>query len=156
AQGQAAPAAPPAQQGPREYSVMEIPGVIAAGQKWKTIWSASGNVADGIVGADDGSVLVAQNDNSTVIKVDNNGRATILFTDTNTGGALTMNSRGSLFVASRVLNPSIMQLAPERKILANSYQGDPLDCLGGVLNDLTADSKGGVYFTMGGLFYASP
>ena len=32
--------------------------------------------------------------------------------------------------------------------------GDPLDCLGGVINDLTADSKGGVYFTMGGLFHA--
>jgi gluconolactonase len=25
-----------------------------------------------------------------------------------------------------------------------------------VINDLTADSKGGVYFTMGGLFYANP
>jgi gluconolactonase len=34
--------------------------------------------------------------------------------------------------------------------------GDPLDCLGGVINDLTADSRGGAYFTMGGLFYASP
>jgi len=31
--------------------------------------------------------------------------------------------------------------------------GDPIDCLGGVINDLTADSRGGVYFTMGGLFH---
>jgi sugar lactone lactonase YvrE len=36
------------------------------------------------------------------------------------------------------------------------YNGEPLDCIGGVLNDLTADSKGGVYFTMGGLYYANP
>ena len=36
------------------------------------------------------------------------------------------------------------------------YNGEPLDCLGGVINDLVADSKGGVYFTMGGLFYAAP
>ena len=34
--------------------------------------------------------------------------------------------------------------------------GDPLDCIGGVINDLTADSKGGVYFTMGGFFHADP
>jgi gluconolactonase len=34
--------------------------------------------------------------------------------------------------------------------------GDPLDCLGGAINDLTPDSNGGVYFTMGGLFYADP
>jgi gluconolactonase len=39
-------------------------------------------------------------------------------------------------------------------MLANKYNGDPLDCIGGVLNDVSADSKGGVYFTMGGLFYA--
>jgi gluconolactonase len=40
--------------------------------------------------------------------------------------------------------------------LANTYQGEPLDCIGGVINDLSADSKGGVYFTMGGVYYASP
>ena len=39
-------------------------------------------------------------------------------------------------------------------MLANTINGDPLECLGGVINDVTADSKGGVYFTMGGLFYA--
>jgi sugar lactone lactonase YvrE len=32
--------------------------------------------------------------------------------------------------------------------------GDPMDCIGGVLNDIVADSKGGVYFTMGTVFYA--
>jgi gluconolactonase len=36
------------------------------------------------------------------------------------------------------------------------YNGEPIDCIGGVINDLTADSKGGVYFTMGGLFYVNP
>jgi gluconolactonase len=38
-------------------------------------------------------------------------------------------------------------------VLANRYNDDPMDCIGGVLNDIAADSKGGVYFTMGGLFY---
>src|ERR1041385_8035490 len=48
AQGQnrGAAAAPPAADAPKDYTVTAIPGVIAAGQKWKTIWQASGNVAD--------------------------------------------------------------------------------------------------------------
>jgi sugar lactone lactonase YvrE len=41
-------------------------------------------------------------------------------------------------------------------VLADTYNGEPLDCLGGPVNDLTADSKGGVYFTMGGVYYANP
>jgi gluconolactonase len=151
-----APAAPPPQQGPREYTVTEIPGVIAAGQRWKTIWMSAGNVADGIVGAPDGGLLIAQNDNSAVLKLDKDGKASVAYKDTNTGGSLSMNSKGALFVAERALNPAIWQLTPQRKVLANSYQGDPMDCIGGVLNDLTADSKGGVYFTMGGLFHATP
>ena len=49
------------------------------------------------------------------------------------------------------------KLAPKREVLADKLpNGDPLDCLRGVINDLTADSKGGAYFTMGGVFYASP
>jgi len=120
------------------------------------VWSAAGNVADGIVGSPDGGLLIAQNDNSAVLKLDKDGKASVAYRDTNTGGSLSMNSKGALFVAERALNPAIWQLAPERKVLANSYQGDPMDCIGGVLNDLIADSKGGAYFTMGGLFYANP
>jgi gluconolactonase len=149
-------AAPAADQGPREYKVTEIPGVIAAGQQWKTIWKASGNVADGIVGTNDGGLLIAQNDKSDVLKLDKDGKESVAYMDTNTGGSVSINSKGVMFVVQRGLNQAVWQLAPERKMLANKYQGDPLDCIGGVINDLTADSKGGVYFTMGGLFYVTP
>ena len=44
----------------------EIPGVIAAGQQWKFVWQEAGNNGDGIVGTDDGDLLLAQNDNSKV------------------------------------------------------------------------------------------
>ena len=142
--------------GPRDYTVTEIPGVIAAGQQWKFIWQEAGNNGDGIVGTNDGNLLLAQNDNSKVVKLDNGGKASVVYSDTHTGGALSMNSKGALFIVERGLRAVIMQLAPQRKVLANSYQGDPLDCIGGVVNDLTADSKGGVYFTMGGVYYASP
>lgn len=138
----------------RTYTVMEIPGVIAAGQQWKEVLPVDGNNADGIVATKDGGILIAQNDKSDVLKLDKDGKTSVAYTGTNTGGSLAINSKGVLFVANRGLNPSIVELAPKNRVLANKYNGDPMDCIGGVLNDIVADSKGGVYFTMGGLFYA--
>jgi sugar lactone lactonase YvrE len=139
-----------------DYMVTEIPGVIAAGQKWQTVWTGRGNNADGIIASDDGGILAAQNTDSAVMKIDRNGNVSFPYKDTNTGGALAMSKDGSLFVNSRGLPAAVLELAPQRKIFADKYNGEPLDCLGGVLNDLTADSKGGVYFTHGGVYYANP
>jgi gluconolactonase len=147
-------AAPPAL--PRDYMVTEIPGVIAAGQRWKFIWQEAGNNGDGIIGTNDGALLIAQNDNSKVIKLDSNGKTSVVYPDTHTGGALSISPKGAVFVNERGLHQAIVRLSPARMVLADKYQGDPLDCIGGVLNDLTADSKGGVYFTMGGVYYANP
>jgi gluconolactonase len=142
--------------GPRDYTVTEIPGVIAAGTKWTEVMAIDGNNADGIIATKDGGILMAQNDKSDVAKLDKNGKLTVVYSGLNTSGSLAMNSKGVLFVANRGLNPSIDELAPKKKVLANKYNGDPLDCIGGVLNDIVADSKGGVYFTMAGLWYANP
>jgi gluconolactonase len=147
-------AAAPAPAGPREYTVTAIPGVIAAGQKWTKVWETSGNNADGIVGTPDGGLLVAQNDNAQVLKLERDGKTSVAYKDTNTGGALSFSPKGTLFIVQRGIGTAVWQLAPERKMLANRVNGDPLECLGGVINDITADSKGGAYFTMGGLFYA--
>jgi sugar lactone lactonase YvrE len=141
--------------GPREYKVTEIPGVIAAGAQWKDAWTGTGNDADGIVATSDGGILLAQNDNSKVLKLDKNGKTTEVYTGLNTSGSVAMSSKGgALFVVNRGLHQSIMQLAPQKKTLADRFNGDPLDCAGGLLNDITADSKGGVYFTMGVVFHA--
>lgn len=148
------PPAPAAEPPAASKDVIEIPGVIAGGRPWKDVWEVDGNNADGIVATKDGDLLIAQNDKSDVIKLDKNGNASIAYTGTNTGGALAMNSKGALFIDNRGLNASIEELAPQRKTLANKYNGDSFDCIGGVLNDLTADSKGGVYFTMGTVFYS--
>ena len=136
--------------------VTEIPGVIAAGAQWKEVWPVDGNNQDGIIATKDGGILIAQNDNSAIVKLDKKSKTSVVYSGLNTSGSLAMNSKGALFVANRGLNPSIEELAPQKKMLANKINGDPLDCLGGVLNDIVADSKGGVYFTMGGLFYADP
>ena len=148
--------APALAPGPRDYTITEIPGVIAGGERWKFVWQEAGNNGDGIVGTNDGGLLIAQNDNSRVVKLDKNGRPSVVYADTHTGGSLSINKKGDVFIVQRGLKSGILQLAPRRRQLANAYQGDPLDCVGGNPNDLSADSKGGVYFTQGGVYYADP
>jgi gluconolactonase len=134
---------------------MGIAGVIAPGQQWKEVWQVDGNNADGIIATKDGGILIAQNDNSNVVKLDKDGKISIAYSGLNTAGSVAMNSKGAMFVVNRGLNESIEQLTPQRKpLVTKNANGDPLDCLGGTLNDLVADSKGGVYFTMGGVFHA--
>ena len=152
----AAPAAPATfPPPPAEYTVTGISGVIAAGQKWTKVWEVSGNNADGILADKNGDLLIAQNHNSAVVKLDKSNKVSTVYKDTHTGGALSQNRKGALFIVERGLRQNVSQLAPQRRVLADKLpNGDPLDCLGGVINDLTADSNGGAYFTMGGLFYA--
>ena len=73
----------------------EIPGVIAAGQQWTFLWQEVGNNGDGILGAADGGLLLAQNDNGKVVKLDPTGKASIAYSDTRTGGALSMNTKNA-------------------------------------------------------------
>ena len=47
-----------------------IPGVIAAGQSWKVVWSWEGNNADGPIAGDNGTLLFANNDASNVMQID--------------------------------------------------------------------------------------
>lgn len=149
-------AAPPA---PALPTPNAIPGVLAAGQSWKVVWAWEGNNADGPIAGSDGSILFANNDASNVMKLDPaTGLATILFDRTNTGGGLSRSKNGALFLAVRGLGGGIEQLEPKRRMFANSFQGEPLECVGGSVNDLVADARGGVYLaiTGAGVFYANP
>ena len=136
-----------------------IPGVIAAGQQWKVVWSWEGNNADGPIAGDNGTLLFANNDASNVMKMDPaTGMATVLYGNANTAGAVSRSKNGALFVAQRGLGMGIEQLEPQRKMLANSFNGEPLECVGGGINDLMADARGGVYISglTGGVYYANP
>ena len=154
-----ATAAPPAPTLPATHA---IPGVLAAGQKWKVVWSWEGNNVDGPIAGDNGTVLFANNDASNVMQMDPaTGLAKVVYRNTNTGGAVSRSKNGTLFVAERGLGSGIEELEPQRKMLAQSFQGEPLECIGGVVNDLTADARGGVYFSVtgardSGVFYADP
>jgi gluconolactonase len=139
----------------RDVKITAIPGVISADAQWNFVWQQLGNNGDGIIGTSDGGLMLAQNDSSAVVKLDKDGHASIVYKDTNTGGALSISTKGTLFILERAVNPNVTELAPARKTFADKFNGEPLDCLNVVINDLAADSKGGVYFTMGALYYAN-
>jgi gluconolactonase len=161
--GGRAPAAPTA---PRNLAITAIPGVVAAGGQWTKIWQAGGNSADGIIPDKDGSVLVAQEDFDTVLKIDANGKASVAVANAKGIGSISMDRDGRLYGAHRteragstkpdpasIVN-AITMLAPERKTIADKWaDGMQLTVRP---NDLTADGTGGVYFTVGCLYYAGP
>jgi hypothetical protein len=64
-----------------------IPGVLAAGQPWRVVWSWQGNNVDGPIAGDNGTALFANNDASNIMQLDPSaGLAKIVHPDTNTGG----------------------------------------------------------------------
>jgi gluconolactonase len=151
------PATPPPD--PPVAATTAIPGVIAAGQSWKTVWDWQGNNADGPIAGDGGTLLFANNDANNVMRMDpKTGLASVIHRDVNTGGAVSRSKNGALFVVSRGLNSGVLQLEPTRRMVAATYNGEPFECVGGVLNDLSADSRGGVYvsITGAGVFYVNP
>jgi sugar lactone lactonase YvrE len=159
ARGGGAPA-PPANAAPPAAPVLippdpapAIPGVLAAGQRWRKFWEGTGNNTDGATGTDKG-LLLAQNDLSQIIEISMNGSVEVLARDTFTGGAIAVRPDGQLYVGSRALNRGIWRVNP-RQLFTNTMNGEPLECLGpAVLNDMVADRKGGIYMTMGGVYYA--
>jgi len=158
--GQATP------QAPRNLTITAIPGVVAAGGTWTKIWQQAGNSADGIIPDKDGSVLVAQEDYDTVLRIDENGKTSVAVADAKGIGSISMDRKGRLYGAHRTERPgstkpdrdsivnAITLLAPERRVIADKWaDGTTLTVRP---NDLTADGLGGAYFTVGCLYYASP
>jgi gluconolactonase len=135
-----------------------IKGVIAAGKSWKTVWAWEGNNVDGPIADKGGTIMVGNNEAANVMRIDpRTGLGKVLY-PSNTAGAVSRSKSGALFVAERGLPERIVRLEPKWKVLADSIDGQPLECVGGVINDLSADARGGVYIaiTGGGLFYADP
>jgi len=148
----------------REVTVTEIPGVIGAGAVWKLVWQGTDN-ADGIVGTKDGGLLFAQEQPNRISKLDGQiNKVSAFLEDTHGTGALTVDSQGRIFGVERTCTDpgrqpdkcteptAVAELAPQRKILADSIDGKSL----GRLNDLIVDKKGGFYFNGAALFYLNP
>jgi len=148
--------------GDRPVSIDGIPGVVARGVTWVVAWGGNDN-ADGIVGTDDGGLLFAQEQPSRIRKLDAEDRVSVYLEDTHGAGALAIDQQGRLLAVQRTCTDpgrepercaeptTVGVLAPERRVLADAFENQPL----GRLNDLVADRSGGVYFTVGGAYYVN-
>src|SRR5712692_7123276 len=75
----------PQAQGDKDVMITEIPGVIAAGSKWKIAWQGTDN-ADGLVGTPDGGLLFGQEQPSVIGKLDRDDHYSIYIKDTHGAG----------------------------------------------------------------------
>jgi gluconolactonase len=160
----AAPALAQSLPGERPADVTAIDGVVAGGAKWTLVLGALNNM-DGIVGLPDGGVIFAQEQNSTIRKVDRAGKESVYLSDTHGGGSVSVDAQGRLFVVQRTCTDpglhlgdmckeptAISQYRPTRKVLTSAKpDGSGL----GRINDIVADGKGGAFFTSGGAFHVS-
>jgi gluconolactonase len=148
--------------GPRDVTVTTIPGIVAAGAKWTVAWQGTDN-ADGIIGTPYG-LLFAQEQPSRISRLDKNDKVSVYLENTHGAGALTIDSQGRVLAVQRTCTDpgkqpatcteptAVAVLAPDRKMLADNFDGKSL----GRLNDLIADKKGGVYFNGTGTYYLNP
>jgi gluconolactonase len=154
---------------PKEVTITAIPGVIEAGAKWTLVWQGNEN-ADGIVGFD-GGLLFAQEQTNHVNRLDKHDKFSVYLANGHGPGAVAIGPKNRILVVERTCTDpgghqgakpadckeptDVAALKPERKVLADSFEGKGL----GRVNDLVADKKGGVYFTTNtgsGVFYVSP
>lgn len=152
-------AAPPP--GPREAVVTAIPGVIEAGAKWTLVWQ-NAQMADGIVGSDDGGLLFAQQQTNKIDRLDKSDRFSVQLSNPHAPGAVAIGPGGRVFALERTCldikplpctePPAVSALTPERTVLADSVDGKAL----GRPNDLVAGRNGGIYFSSGGAFFLKP
>ncbi len=147
--GEAAPT------GPEKQAVTTaIPGVVAAGTKVERIWTGD-RAADGVIGMNDGTVLLPEMGTDRILKVDQKDKSTIFLEDANETGALAIDPKGriialerggqGLFVnePKRARTPRLSVLWPKRETLADKFEGTDF----GALADMVSTKKGGVYFT---------
>ncbi len=159
----AAPAAAQRQAGEKEAAIQPIAGVIAAGARWERAWSGP-MTADGMTGTADGALLFAQEQSNAIFRLWPDGQAWVQWPYIAGAGAVSIDAAGRVFAAERTCTDPglrwsacpeatrIVQLAPERKVLASAFaDGKPL----GRLNDLAADGRGGAFFTQTGLYHVA-
>src|SRR5690349_8886354 len=138
----------------RQVTVAGIPGVIAAGAQWKLVWQGADN-ADGLVGTSDGGILFAQEQPSTVGRLDPMDKFSIFARDTHGTGALGIDYKGRVIGVERTCSDpgghpeqchetaDLVVLAPKWQVLAHEFNGKTFWRMG----ELVCDSKGGVYFS---------
>src|SRR5688572_27201765 len=125
AQGQHAPEA--------SVDIAAIPGVIAGDAEWHALWSGP-MIVDGMTADADGNVLFAQEQSNSIIKVWPDGKWWVEWPFVAGAGSVSIDSQGRTFAADRsctdpglglgascTVFSKIVQLAPERKTIADKF-----------------------------------
>ncbi len=159
----AAPAGAQLLAGEKAAVITPIAGVVAQGAKWERAWSGP-MTADGMTGTPDGALLFAQEQSNAIWKLWPDGRAFVQWPYIAGAGAVSIDAAGRIFAIERTCtdpglklpncadNTRVIQLAPERKILASAFaDGKTL----GRLNDVAADGYGGAFYTQGGVYHVA-
>ena len=149
----------------KEVTVTAIPGVVAAGARWKLVWQGPDN-ADGLVGTKEGGILFAQEQPSTIGMLDPNDKFSIFVRDTHGTGGVAYDNKGRLMGAERTCSDPggkpeecheparLVVLHPTREVLASNYNGKTFWRMNG---DIAPDSRGGAYFAdAAATYYVNP
>lgn len=151
---------------PKQVTITAIPGVIAAGANWKMAWQGEAT-ADGMVGTDDGGLIMAQEQSNRILKLDANDNLQIAIARSHGPGALAIGPDGTIYAVERSCTDpdavtrgacteatDIAALTPARKVLADKMAADGANL--GRINDLTVAKNGHIYFTGTGALHMDP
>ena len=148
----AAPAAAQGQPAPEaQVDIAAIPGVVSGDAQWTKFWEGP-MIVDGMTADADGNVLFAQEQSNSIIKVWPDGKWWVQWPFVHGAGAVSIDAQGRTFAADRsctdpglgwgancTVLPRIVQLTPERKVIADKFaDGSTL----GRINDLAFDTGG--------------
>ena len=124
-------------------TTQSIPGVVAAGTRVERVWTGL-QAADGLISEPDGTLLLPEQRADRISRFSADGTITLYLEDTNEAGGIAFDTMSRLISVERRM-PRVRVLVPERRVLVDAYEGEPLQRL----SDIVADQKGGVYFTEG-------
>ena len=80
--------------------VSAIPGVISGDAEWRTFWSGP-MIVDGMAAAADGSLLFAQEQSNSIIKVWPDGRWWVEYPFVAGAGSVSLDKDGTIYAADR-------------------------------------------------------
>ena len=138
----------------KQTTATSIPGVVAAGTKVERVWTGL-KAADGLISEPNGTLLLPEQKANRISRFDKDGKITVYLEDTNEAGGIAIDPKGRVIAVERNMPPRVRVLAPERKVLADTFEGKPLQRLA----DIVGDRTGGVYFTEGAnssVYYIDP
>lgn len=150
--------------GEKAADIPAIAGVVSGDAQWEMAWSGP-MTADGMIGSADGALLFAQEQSNSIRKLWPDGKEWVQWPYIHGAGAVSIDAAGRVLAVERTCTDPglrlpapcaeatrVVQLAPERKVIASAFaDGRPL----GRLNDLAADGHGGAYVTQTGLYHVA-